>query len=199
MQPINPSRSSLNAQRALTSINRQWLQSLQRVSTGQRINRAADDPSGLIASENLRAVLADLEAESDSLQRVDHVASTADAAIGEMSDLLTEARGLAVAAANTAGVSDEERQALQMELDSVISSIDRMAQSTSFNGDRLLDGTATLTANGVTGLVQYWTGSHGFGPYLKKFREDSAGRAAPASTLQLAATTTTQQLGLHNE
>jgi len=58
---------------------------------------------------------------------------------------------------------------------------------------------ATLTANGVTGLVQYWTGPHGFGPYLKTFRDDRATRAVRPSTLQLAEVTTTNQLGHHDE
>ncbi len=67
--------------------------------------------------------------------------------------------------------------------------------------EHMIDGLsgATLTANGVTGLVQYWTGPHGFGPYLKTFREDSAKRASRSSTLQLAATATTKRLGHHNE
>jgi len=67
--------------------------------------------------------------------------------------------------------------------------------------EHMIDGLAgaTLTANGVTGLVQYWTGPHGFGTYLKKFREDTARRAVRPSALQLAEITTTNQLGHHDE
>lgn len=121
-------------------------QSMNRLATGRRINRAADDPAGLIASEQLRATLASLEAESRALQRTDHVASTADGALGEVSVLLSEANSLAVANANDAGLSDAEKQANQMQIDSIFSSIDRISRTTSFNGSRLLDGAATLSA-----------------------------------------------------
>ncbi len=119
---------------------------LEKLATGQRINHGKDDPAGLITSENLRAILAALDAETRSLQRVDSVANVAEGALSEISGLLVEASGLAVASANTAGVSDAERAANQMELDSIIFSINRIANSTNFNGQRLLDGTATLSA-----------------------------------------------------
>ncbi|UCD74552.1 MAG: hypothetical protein JSV91_12280 [Phycisphaerales bacterium] len=150
MEPINPTTAPASALRALTINRKQINATLEKLATGHRINRAADDPAGLITSENLRAVLAALEAETRSLQRTDHVASTAEGAMSEMSDLLVRAEGLATAAANTAGMSSEEQQAIQMELDSVVQSIDRIAGSTNFNGNGLLDGTATLTAGGAS-------------------------------------------------
>jgi len=120
--------------------------SLNRLATGRRINRASDNPAGLIASEQLRSTIASLEAESRSLERTDYVASTADAALAGVSDLLNDANGLAVANANDAGLSDAEKQANQMQIDSILSSVDRIAGSTSFGGSKLLDGTATLSA-----------------------------------------------------
>jgi len=137
-------------------------QSMNRLATGRRINRAADDPAGLIASEQLRATLATLEAESNALQRTDHFASTADGALGEVSVLLSEANSLAVANASDAGLSDAEKQANQMQIDSIFSSIDRISRTTSFNGSRLLDGTATLTAtNRSLPISSVTTGSIG--------------------------------------
>lgn len=120
-------------------------QSLNRLATGQRINRAADDPAGLIASEQLRATLATLDAESQSLQRVDLQASTADGALQQVTDLLTETNTLAVANASESGLSDAERQANQLQIDSILSSVDRIGRTTSFDGTRLLDGSFSLS------------------------------------------------------
>ena len=141
---------SLTAQRTYAANAKSLAGTLEKLSTGQRINRGKDDPAGLITSENFRAVLAALDAETRSLQRVDSVANVAESALSEISGLLVEATGLAVSSANTAGFSDAERAANQMELDSIVFAINRIANSTSFNGDRLLDGTATLSASGAS-------------------------------------------------
>ncbi len=123
-------------------------QASTRLSTGFQINRGADDPAGLITSENLRAVLAALDSESRSLERTGSVARVADGALSEVSGMLAEARGLAVQAANGAGVSDAERDAIQMEMDSILSTVDRLTGGTTFSGNSLLDGTAELSAGG---------------------------------------------------
>ena len=141
---------SLTAQRTYAANAKSLAGTLEKLSTGQRINRGKDDPAGLITSENFRAVLAALDAETRSLQRVDSVANVAEGALSEISGLLVEATGLAVSSANSAGFSDAERAANQMELDSIVFAINRIANSTSFNGDRLLDGTATLSAGGAS-------------------------------------------------
>ena len=146
----NLDSSALTALRNMQRAMLEQTRSLERLATAQRINRGADDPAGLVSSERLRALIKALEAESKGLQRADSVVSTADAALGEVSGLLNEAEALAVANANGAGLSDAEREANQMELDSILSTIDRLAGSTTFNGDQLLDGTAEVTANGQT-------------------------------------------------
>jgi flagellin len=120
-------------------------QSLYRLATGQRINRASDDPAGLIASEQLRSTLVSLDAESRSLERVDYQAATADGALQEVSNLLTEAKSLALANSNDAGLSDAEKQANQIQLDSILGTVDRISRTTSFNGTKLLDGSFALT------------------------------------------------------
>jgi len=122
--------------------------SMEKLATGFRINHGKDDPAGLITSENLRAVLAALDAETRVMQRVDSVANVAEAGLSEVSNLLADASGLVVAAANSAGVSDAERAAYQMELNSIVQSVNRIANTTSFNGDRLLDGSASFDAGG---------------------------------------------------
>ncbi len=150
MAGIGLTAVSLTAQRTYAANAKSLAGTLEKLATGQRINRGKDDPAGLITSENFRAVLAALDAETRSLQRVDSVANVAESALSEISGLLVEATGLAVASANTAGFSDAERAANQMELDSIVFAINRIANSTSFNGDRLLDGTATLSAGGAS-------------------------------------------------
>lgn len=123
-------------------------QSLLRLSTGLRINRGADDPSGLIAAENLSAALATLEAETRVLERADAVASTADGYLSEISSQLRDADAIAVAASNTAGMSDAEREAYQMELDSIANSVTRIAQTAEFNGQDLFNGASAISTSG---------------------------------------------------
>jgi flagellin-like hook-associated protein FlgL len=157
MSAIGPARGAAQAygfQRLFAQQSRGINDSLNRLATGQRINRGADDPAGLITSENLRAVLAAIDAEKRGLERSDHVIATADGALGEMSGLIGEAEALMVANANTAGMSDAERAANQLQIDSLVGSVNRIAATTNFNGDRLLDGTATITAAGESITIE---------------------------------------------
>ncbi|TVQ57018.1 MAG: hypothetical protein EA377_01375 [Phycisphaerales bacterium] len=147
IQPLPPS-NGLPLLRTNAAHNRAAEQSQEKLATGLRINRGADDPAGLISSENLRAALAVLDAESRALQRGSSIASVIDGALGEMANLATRAESLVVANANSAGMSDAEREANQMELDSLLGSMNRIANSTSFNGTKLLDGSFTLQAGG---------------------------------------------------
>jgi len=140
----------LAAQRMLDMNSRLVAMSLERLATGRRINRGSDDPAGLIASENLLAALSSLEAQARSLGRSDHVAAVAEGGLAGTSDLLIEANGLAITAANTAGLSEGEKQAIQGQLDSMLATIDSTASNTTFNGDPLLDGTAMITAGNAT-------------------------------------------------
>ena len=162
MTGIGLTSTLLTAQRIFATNTRSLAGSLERLSTGKRINRGSDDPAGLITSQNLLAVLATLGAEVRSLQRSDHVATVADGALGTTGDLLAEANALVVANANSAGLSDAERQANQMQLDSILASVNRTASSTTFNGQSLLDGSATITAGGEElALQNISTGSLG--------------------------------------
>lgn len=145
MQPIGVGHSSVNTGLRILGINQADRNTaLERLSTGLRINRASDDPAGLISSEQISAALASLEAESRALDRSQAVVNTADGAISEISGLLIEAEGLAVAAANTAGTSEAEREAMQLELDSIMQTIDRLAGGANFNDQKLLDGSFSV-------------------------------------------------------
>lgn len=137
--------TSLLAARTFNSNLNAGNRMMTSLATGFRINRAADDPAGLISSQLLSGSLQMLDAESRALSRSDSVASAADGAMSEVSDLLEDAEGLAVAAANTGGTTAEEREAMQMEFHSIMQSVDRLSSSSSFNGRRMFDGEMTLT------------------------------------------------------
>lgn len=107
-------------------------------------------PAALVATEHLRSTLAYLDAQSFATQRGVAVVDTADAALGQVSDLLVEARVLTVAAANDAGLSDAEKLAGQMQLDSVIDSVDRITTSAQFGGTKLFDGRYNIAAGGAS-------------------------------------------------
>lgn len=148
MQINNLSASLIGILNQSNQINQSRQITMVKIATGDRINRAANDPAGLIASEHLRSAIASLDAESRSLQRTSHVANTADAALGEMSDQLIEARAANVAMANSAGMSESEREAYQMQINYAVQTVDRIARQANFAGTPTLDGNMTLKASG---------------------------------------------------
>ncbi len=142
------------AQRILTQTNKGLNSTLERLSTGFRINRGADDPAGLIASENLRAEKVALSSAIGNAERADQVINIAEGGLTEVSNLLTELEGLVDVSANKAGLSTEEKEANQLQIDSILQTIDRIANSTSFQGTKLLNGTFDyqLTGHDTTEL-----------------------------------------------
>lgn len=153
MSRINTNVSSLIAQKTLGRSNATLQVSLNRLSTGLRINSGKDDPAGLIASENLRR---DITASNKAIinsQRAGQMIATADSALGQVSNLLNDVRGLVVEAANEGALSDEQIAANQLQIDSSLEAIDRIAQTTTFQGKKLLDGSLDfqVTATGTNG------------------------------------------------
>ncbi len=148
MSRINTNVSALQSIHQLNTNQGELSSSLERLSTGLRINRGADDPAGLIASESLRSEIRGLEAAIGNSERAINVISTADAALGEVSKLLLEIKGLVVQTANDGALSDDEIQANQQQVDSLLQSIDRIANSTQFNGKKLLNGQLSYTIDG---------------------------------------------------
>jgi flagellin len=114
--------------------------SIERLATGQRINRASDDPSGLIASQGLKAeraqVLKQLESYGQELARY----GALDGGLAGVGDLLAQLRGNITAAASTGGLSDNERSALQLDTDALIGGIAQTVLTTRFKGELLLSG-----------------------------------------------------------
>jgi flagellin len=153
MTRINTNVNSLIAQRVLGINNRSVNNSLERLSTGLRINRGKDDPAGLIASQNLRAEKSGLNAAIRNAERADQVVNIAEGGLNEVSGLLTELQSLVTSTANTAGLSDEEKEANQLQIDSILQTIDRVASSTSFQGTKLLNGNLDYQVSNIDGQI----------------------------------------------
>ncbi len=140
---INTNVASLNAQRNLGSTRINMNKSLEKLSSGQRINRAGDDAAGLAISENLKAQIKGLgQAERNAEDGVSLV-QIAEGALGEVSNILIRLRELSVqAASDTIGTT--ERKFLNVEFEQLTSEVDRIANSTEFNRVPLLNGTGAV-------------------------------------------------------
>jgi len=140
MTRINTNVSSLTAQTRLQRTNVDLNTALTRLSTGLRINSGKDDPAGLIASESLRSDITSINKALSNTQRAGQIIATADSALGQVSSLLNDVRGLVTEAANRGALSDDEIAANQSQIDSSLEAINRIAQTTTFQGRKLLDG-----------------------------------------------------------
>ncbi len=155
MTRINTNVSSLIAQKTLARTNNQLQQALTRLSTGLRINVGKDDPAGLIASETLRSNIVSTQRAITNSERANQMIATADSAIGQVSSLLNDIRGLVTEAANQGAMSADQIAANQLQIDSSLEAINRIAQTTSFQGKRLLDGSLDFvtTADTVSSIT----------------------------------------------
>lgn len=149
MARINTNVPSLIAQNNLGRSSSDLSVRLQRLSTGLRINRGADDPAGLIVSERLRSEMKGIDQAIDNSERASSVIATAEGYLAEVADLLNSVKSLVVEAANTGGVSEEEIEANQLEIDSAIESITRISNTASFAGLQLLNGNLEYTTSAV--------------------------------------------------
>lgn len=140
MTRINSNIPSLIAQQRLNRSGADLQVRLERLSTGLRINRGKDDPAGLIISERLGTDISNIEQAIKNGERASAVISTTEGALTEITDLLNSIKALAVEAANTGALSDEERAANQLQIDSAIQSITRISNTATFGGLKLLDG-----------------------------------------------------------
>lgn len=140
---INTNVASLNAQRNLTGTKWGLDKSLERLSSGFRINRAGDDAAGLAISENLRAQTRGLKQASRNAQDGVSLIQVAEGGLNEISSIMIRLRELAVQAASDT-IGPVERQFLNVEYDQLVSEVDRIADGTEFNGTQLLSGTGSV-------------------------------------------------------
>ena len=153
MSRINTNINSLVAQRVVGQQNQALSQSLQRLSTGVRINRGADDPAGLIASEVLRGEKAAIGAAIGNAERADQFVNVAEGGLQEVNALLVEVQSLVGQSANDAGLSQEEKEANQLQIDNILQTIDRISSTTSFQGSKLLNGSFDFQVTGQNANV----------------------------------------------
>ena len=149
MARINTNVPSLIAQNNLARSNTDLSTRLQRLSTGLRINRGADDPAGLIVSERLRSEIKGIGQAINNSERASSVIATTEGYLAEVADLLNSVKSLVVNSANTGGISQEEIQANQLEIDSAIESITRISNTASFAGLQLLNGSLEYVTSGI--------------------------------------------------
>jgi flagellin len=141
-QVINTNIASLNAQRNLTTSQNSLNTSLQRLSSGLRINSAKDDAAGLAISERMTSQIKGLSVASRNANDGISLAQTAEGALSEIGSNLQRIRELAVQSSNATN-SQSDRDALQSEVSQLVAEIDRVANQTTFNGTKLLDGSFT--------------------------------------------------------
>lgn len=153
MTRINTNIASLTARTNLYNNQESLQTSLQRLSTGLRINSGKDDPSGLIAASVLGSEVVTVNQAITNSQRANNIVETADAALAQVSSLLNDIRGLVQASANQGAISASEIAANQVQVDSAIESIDRIGQTTVFGGDLLLNGSKAFNITGSLGNV----------------------------------------------
>jgi flagellin len=146
---INTNIPSLHALHTLSRNQSDLDTRLERLSTGLQINRGKDAPAGLIASEVMRSEITGINRAIENSGRANTMVNTAEGALGEVSALLLEVQTLTNQAANTGGLSSQEIHANQLQVDSILNSINRIANTTQFNGRKLLDGQLDFQLSGV--------------------------------------------------
>lgn len=151
---INTNSGALAVQKNLAGASSKLLHSVSSMSSGQRINSAADDSAGLAISEGLRAQASGSKVASSNAAQGVAMLQTADGAMQSISDTLTRMRELAVQSASD-GLTDKERAHAQTEFALLQAEIDRVSKVTEYNGQKLLDGTA---GNGA-GLLTFQVGT----------------------------------------
>ncbi|MGO4782975.1 flagellin N-terminal helical domain-containing protein [Cryobacterium sp. W22_MBD10_FK3] len=157
---INTNLAANNTYRNLASTQTDMAKSLERLSSGLRINRAADDAAGLAISEGLKSQVGGLTVASRNAQDAVSVIQTAEGSLSEVQTILQRVRDLAVQAGNGSNNADS-RKAISTEVTALGKELTRISESTNFNGIKLLDNAASTTpltfqigAGGVAGTDQ---------------------------------------------
>jgi flagellin len=149
---LNTNVSSLNAQNSLSKTNMNLSRSLERLSTGLKINRGADGPAALVISEKMRAQISGLRTALDNTNKAVSLVQVGEGALNEINSLLNKARSLALDSANN-GVNDAaSRAANQAELVNIRTSINDISDRTEFNGKKLI--------NDAAGALTFQTGAN---------------------------------------
>ncbi len=186
---INHNIAALDAQRNLAMTTRSISQVMEKLSSGYRINRASDDPAGLVISEQFRAQIAGLSRAIQNSEGSINMIQTAEGSLNEINSLLVSMRELAIHAANEGFNDANQLAADQAEIENAIKTIDRIAANTQFGTKKLLDGTkdniATITTANSSGLT-----------VLKSFLTSGSHSITATKTADSSATINTTSLGI---
>lgn len=142
---VNTNVASLNAQKNLANVTNRLSGNFRRLSTGLRISTAADDAAGLAISERLRAQIRSLGQAQRNANDGISLVQTAEGSLDEVSSILTRLRELAIQSSNGT-VSNQDKETLDQEFQALVSEVNRIGQSTEFNGIKLLDGSSSSIA-----------------------------------------------------
>jgi flagellin len=148
---VNQNIAAMNAYRNLSVTDSQMSKSLEKLSSGFRINHASDDAAGLSVSESLRSQVGGIRVAVRNAQDGISVVQTAEGALSEVHNMLQRMRDLAVQASNSGSQDTDARAAAQTEVVQLKAEIDRIGQTTAFGGQKLLDGTYGSRAANVAG------------------------------------------------
>ncbi len=191
---INQNISAINAQRQLEMNTARIGKSIERLSSGLRINRGADDPSGLVLSELLRYQVSGLDVAQQNSEQGVNLIKTAEGALNEVNALLRQMRDLAVNAASDSNNNDDSRAALQQQVNSAINTINQIAGNTMYGSRKLLDGSAgtrsTIINHGAVASASLSLGNEAPG-YVDIDITAAAERASIASQFNAAGTAIT--------
>ncbi|OHB74547.1 MAG: hypothetical protein A2Z34_03775 [Planctomycetes bacterium RBG_16_59_8] len=141
---INTDVASLSALRNIQQSSLKELESYERLSTGLKINRGSDDPSGLVIFQALRGQLNVINQAVENTQNAYNMVQTAEAGLGEIGDLLNKGRALALQAMNTGALGPNQQKALQLSMNSLLDAVDRVANTTRYAGTNLLNGNMNI-------------------------------------------------------
>jgi flagellin len=155
---INTNIEALNAQRNLSATATQFASSVEKLSSGLRITRAADDAAGLAISQKLQAQVTGLNQAQRNAQDGISMVQTAEGALTEVHSMLQRIRELAVEAANST-VSSDDAKSIDTEVTALRAEIDRIAKATTFNGQSLTTGTLSVSQSGGTAAVGLTVGA----------------------------------------
>ena len=139
---VNTNAASINAQRNLSGITQSLSGNFRRLSTGLRISTAADDAAGLAISERLRSQIRSLDQAKRNANDGISLVQTAEGALNEVSSILTRLRELSIQASN-GSVSNQDKNTLNEEFQSLVNEVNRIGRSTEFSGIKLLDGSSS--------------------------------------------------------
>lgn len=137
---INTNISSMNAQRQLTSSNRALSTTMERLSSGLRVNSAKDDAAGLAIANRMNSQIRGMTVATRNANDGVSMAQTAEAAMGVMTETMQRMRDLAVQASNTGAVTSEDKQKLQTEFQQLNDELQRVITNTEFNGKKIING-----------------------------------------------------------